>query len=128
MDFALLASIIPDMFDLGWMCFLERILRSGIKIDQCHFREDLQSFRVLDNAISRQAADQGIGNGIRHGRHQPHTKCHEPEGSARDQEHAPFEAAQARIAQHQIAICGDVGATDLEDSAVAIGIGQRGNR
>ena len=110
------------------MCLFERVLCSRIEIDKFHFWESQESLRVFDHAVGRQAADQCISDRVGHGRHQPHTEGHEPDRDTGDQKHAALQSSLPGIAQHQLAVGGDVRAADLEYPAAPAGIGQRGDQ
>src|SRR5215213_2940475 len=95
--FCLLPPIVPHSLDVRRMCSFERFLRRGIKINEPDFRKDVQGFRVFDNTICRQAADQRVRNRVGNGSYQSHPECHESDWDAGKQEHPAFESPDARV-------------------------------
>ena len=81
---------------------------------------------MCDNTIGGQAIEQCVRDRIWHGRHQSHTKRHEPKRNSRKQKHSAFQSAYMSVAQHEITILGNVRTTDFEDTSAPVGIRQRG--
>jgi hypothetical protein len=126
--FRLLRAIDPDTLDFPGVGLLECFPYSGIEVDEFNIRKNLQDLPMLDNAIGGQTFDQHVGYRIRYWRYQSHTECHEPYRNAVEHHEAAFEAADAGIADHQIAIRGHLRSANLEHPAGLGGILQRGQQ
>src|SRR5690606_21279780 len=90
-------AVVPYPCTKTRMGIFQGMLCGRTVIDQMHLREHVQCGRMPDHTVGGEAVDQGIGNRVRHRRHQVHAKRHKPEWKSRKQEHAPFETAQARV-------------------------------